>query len=100
MNPYEMWKQMSSIQNSLEKIQEDLKAMDVEGSSGAGMVKVIADGMGNLKAVSISDEAMAMNDKNALEILILSATNEALSKAQAERTQVGMEKAKQYGLKI
>ena len=43
---------------------------------------------------------MAMNDKNALEILILSATNEALSKAQAERTQVGMEKAKQYGLKL
>ncbi len=100
MNPYEMWKQMSSIQNSLEEMQAELKNMSVEGSSGAGMVRITVDGVGNLKSVDISEEAMAMNDRKALEVLILSAANEAISKAQAERAQKGLDKARQYGLKI
>ena len=100
MNPYEMWKQMSSIQNSLNEMQAELKNMSVEGSSGADLVKVIADGAGNLKSISISDEAMAMNDKESLEVLILSAANDALTKSQEQRAQKGLDKARQYGLKI
>ena len=91
---------MSSIRNNLEEMQAELKNMSVEGSSGAGMVKVTADGMGNLKSVDISEEAMALNDRKALEVLVLSAANEALSKAQSERAQKGIDKARQYGLNI
>ena len=100
MNPYEMWKQMSSIQNSLNEMQAELKHIPVQGSSGAGFVKVIAHGAGNLKSISISDEAMAMNDKESLEVLILSAANDALTKSQEQRAQKGLDKARQYGLKI
>ena len=100
MNPYEMWKQMSSIQNSLKDLQEELKNLSVEGTSGAGLVKVVVDGSGNLKSIDISEEAMAMNDREALGVLIMSAANDAITKAQDERTQKGIEKARQYGLGV
>ena len=70
------------VQQQMAKIQEELAEMDVEGQSGAGMVKVTMSGNCAVKRVAI-DPSLMGDDREMLEDLIAAAVNDAVRKAQA-----------------
>ncbi len=64
------------------EIKDRIAAIRVEGSSGGGMVKVEASGDQRVLSISIEETLLSSNDKEMLEDLILSATNQALELAK------------------
>ena len=77
----EIMKMAQDAQNKLMEEQAKLEQMEVEGSSGGGMVKVRASAKGRVLSVSIDDSLM--NDKQMLEDLVAAAFNDARQKAEA-----------------
>ena len=75
-------KQMQKMQQEMEKIQEGLANKTVEGSSGGGMVKVVANGKQEILEVKIDPEVVNKEDVEMLEDLIVAAVNQAREKAQ------------------
>lgn len=71
-----LMRQANQMQSKMKKLQEEFAAREFEGTSGGGVVKVVAFGSYQLKSVVIDPEAM--DDQEMLQDLILTATNEAL----------------------
>jgi DNA-binding YbaB/EbfC family protein len=78
----QLMKQAQMMQENMKKMQEQLAAMEVEGQSGAGMVKVIMNGRHDVKRVTI-DPSLMSDDKEMLEDLIAAAVNDAVRKIEA-----------------
>lgn len=70
------------IQNRAAEMKERLAAIRIEATAGGGMVRVEASGDQKLLAISIEDSLLVSPDKEMLEDLILSATNQALDEAK------------------
>jgi DNA-binding YbaB/EbfC family protein len=75
-------KQAQQMQENLKKAQEEIAAMEVEGQSGAGMIKVVMTGRHDVKRVSI-DPSLMSDDKEMLEDLIAAAVNDAVRRVEA-----------------
>jgi len=75
-------RQAQQLQAKMEKIQEELEQATVEASSGGGAVTVVVTGQQKVVSVKISPDAIDPDDVEMLEDLVLSATNEALTKAK------------------
>ena len=74
--------QAKQMQEKMAKIQEDLAAKTITGSSGGGMVNVTATGKGDIINVAIEDELISMGEKEMLQDLVAAATNDAIRKAR------------------
>ncbi|MGH8629254.1 MAG: YbaB/EbfC family nucleoid-associated protein, partial [Burkholderiales bacterium] len=48
-----LMKQAQQMQENLKKVQDEIAGMEIEGQSGAGMVKVVMTGRHDVKRVSI-----------------------------------------------
>ena len=70
------------VQQQMAKVQEELAAMEIEGQSGAGMVKVLMSGNYSVKRVTI-DPSLMGDDREMLEDLIAAACNDASRKVAA-----------------
>ena len=77
-----MMKQAQQLQKKMAEAQEKLNAIEVEGSSGGGMVKVLATAKGDIKRVSIDDSLIVKEDKEMMEDLIVAAINDAKKKGE------------------
>lgn len=77
-----LMKQAQQMQENMKRLQEELATMEVEGQSGAGMVKVTMTCRHDVKRVSIDDSLMK-DDKDMLEDLIAAAMNDAVRRAEA-----------------
>ncbi len=66
----------------MEEIQTKLEQMQVEGSAGGGMVKVVANGKQDIIEVKIDREVVNPDDIEMLQDLIVAAVNQARQKAQ------------------
>lgn len=77
-----LMKQAQQMQENVKKIQDSLAQIDVEGQSGAGLVKVTMTCKHDVKRVSI-DASLFADDKDMLEDLVAAAFNDALRKAEA-----------------
>ena len=77
-----MMRQMQQLQSKLEKAQNELGDMVVEGSAGGGAVTLVMDGHQNVRSVSIAPEAIDPEDIETLEDLVLGAVNDANNKAK------------------
>ena len=75
-------KQAQNMQTRMAEIQDELQAMDVEGQSGAGMVRVTASGKGEVRAVHIDPAVIDKDEVGVLEDLIVAAVNDARGKAE------------------
>ena len=64
----------------LQKVQEELETLTVEGSAGGGVVKVVATGKQTVESVEIAPEAL--EDVEMLQDLVTAAVNDALNKSQ------------------
>jgi len=74
-------KQAQKMQEEIAKAQEELDSIKAEGSSGGGMVKVIANGKQEIEEIKIDTEVVQSDDVEMLEDLVLAAVNQALEKA-------------------
>ncbi|MCH8350681.1 MAG: YbaB/EbfC family nucleoid-associated protein [Chloroflexi bacterium] len=75
-----MMRQAQKLQAQLEKVQEELETLTVEGSAGGGVIKVVMTGKQVVESVSIDPEAM--EDADLLQDLVAAAVNDAFSKTQ------------------
>jgi hypothetical protein len=69
------------MMSALQDAQADLDAIEVQGTSGGGVVRVVVNGVPELKRVEISPEALEEPDM--LGDLVVAAVNDALRNAQA-----------------
>lgn len=76
-----LMKQAQAMQDNLKKAQDELALTDVEGESGAGLVKVLMTCKHDVKRISI-DPSLLAEDKDLLEDLVAAAFNAAVRKAE------------------
>ena len=67
------------MSEKMKETQETLKKIEVEGVSGANLVKVIMNGEGDLKKITL-DDAVLKEPKQIIEDLVTAAHNDAKSK--------------------
>ena len=77
-----LMKQAQQMQENMKKVQEELATTEVEGQSGAGMVKVVMTCRHDVKRVTI-DESLLKDDKDMLEDLIAAAMNDAVRRVES-----------------
>ena len=77
-----LMKQAQAMQDNMKKAQEALALVEVEGQSGAGLVKVTMTCKNDVKRVQI-DPSLLAEDKDMLEDLVAAAFNDAVRKAEA-----------------
>ena len=77
-----LMKQAQQMQDNMKKVQEELAATEVEGQSGAGMVKVVMTCRHDVKRVTI-DQSLLTDDKDMLEDLIAAAMNDAVRRVES-----------------
>ncbi len=82
MNMGDLMKQAQQFQQQLSKIQEELGAKTVTGSSGGGMVTVTFNGRSELMDIVIEPDVVNPADIQMLQDLIRSAVNDGLVKAK------------------
>ena len=76
-----LMKQAQQMQENMKKVQEQLAETEVEGQSGAGMVKVVMTCRHDVKRVTI-DESLLKDDKDMIEDLVAAAVNDAVRKVE------------------
>ena len=77
-----LMKQAQAMQDNLKRAQEELAQLEVEGQSGAGLVKVQMTCKHDVKRVTI-DPSLLADDKDMLEDLVAAAFNDAVRRAAA-----------------
>ena len=70
-----------NAQNELQKAQDSLDKIEVEGVAGGGLVKIRATAKGRILGVDLDDSLLSPLEKTMLEDLIAAALNDARSKA-------------------
>jgi DNA-binding YbaB/EbfC family protein len=75
-----LMKQAQLMQENMKKAQEQLAQVEVEGQSGAGMVKVTMTCAHDVRRVAI--DASVMDDKEMLEDLVAAAVNDAMRRVE------------------
>ena len=79
-NPFDFLKNMGQLQNQMQQLQNKMQDTTATGEAGAGMVKVTVNGLCNVQSVSIDAQLMTPEDQHTVEVLVASATNEAIKK--------------------
>jgi len=78
----DIMKQAQRMQEKMQKIQDELADLQVEASSGGGMVTVVANGKQEIMEVRIDKQVVDPEDVEMLEDLVVAAVNQAMEKAQ------------------
>ena len=77
----QLMKQAQAMQENMQKMQDQLAQLEVEGQSGAGMVKVQMTCKYDVKRVAI-DPSLVGDDKEMLEDLVAAAFNDGVRRAE------------------
>ncbi len=75
-----LMKQAQAMQDNLKRAQDELALLEVEGQSGAGLVKVQMTCKHDVKRIAI-DPSLLAEDKDMLEDLVAAAFNDAVRRA-------------------
>jgi DNA-binding YbaB/EbfC family protein len=79
----EIMKMAQNAQAELQKAQDNLDKIEVEGAAGGGMVKVRATAKGRILSVDIDETLLAPSEKTMVEDLTAAAINDAKNKADS-----------------
>ena len=82
-----LMKQAQKMQENMQKMQEEIANLEVQGQSGGGMVTVQLNGQNEVKRIVIDDSLLG-EDRDMLEDMIAAAVNDAVHKVK----QVSQEK--------
>ncbi len=80
------------MQSKMEDLQQRLEQESVTADSGGGMVRVTADGKGNVREIKLDPTVVDPQDVEMLEDLVLAAVSEVQRKAR-ERLEEEMRQA-------
>jgi DNA-binding YbaB/EbfC family protein len=78
-----LMKQAAELKSKMEALQAELDQIEVEGSSGAGLVTIRVTAKGAMKAVRIDPSLVKPDEAEVLEDLIVAAHDDARRKAEA-----------------
>ena len=78
-----LMKQAQQMQANMQKAQEEVARLEVEGAAGGGLVKVTMNGQHEVRRVHI-DDSLVGDDKDMLEDLIAAAINDAVQRVEVE----------------
>ena len=87
----DMMKKAQEMQKKMQEMQESLSSLEVEGTSGGGMVKVVMNCKNEIKKIDIDQSIINKDDKEVMEDLVFAALNVAKTKAE-EKSQEEMKK--------
>lgn len=79
----EIIKMAGNVQAELQKAQEGLDKIEVEGAAGGGLVRIKASAKGRIIGVDIDESLLVPSEKQMLEDLIVAAINDARAKADS-----------------
>ena len=79
-----LMQQAAAMQEQVAKMQDEAEHETAESSVGGGMVKVTANGAGQVLTIAISPDAVDPSDVEGLQDLVLAGVNEALRAAAAK----------------
>ena len=82
----DMMKKAQEMQKKMQEMQDSLSNLEVEGTSGGGMVKIIMNCKNEVKKINIDPSIIKQDEKTMMEDLIVAALNDAKFKAE-EKTQ-------------
>jgi nucleoid-associated protein EbfC len=77
-----LMKQATELKSKMEALQAELDKLEVEGSSGGGLVVVTLSGKGELRNARIDDSLFKLDQKEILEDLIVAAHADAKRKLE------------------
>ena len=77
-----MMRQMQQMQGRMQKLQEELGELTVEGTAGGSVVKITIDGHQNVRDIEISPEIVDPEQVDMLQEIVLSAINDAVEKSK------------------
>jgi nucleoid-associated protein EbfC len=77
-------KQLGEMQSRMQRMQEELAQMEIDGQAGGGLVKVVLGGKGDLKKLTIDPSLMKPGEAEILEDLVVAAAQEAKGKLEAQ----------------
>ena len=78
-----MMKKAAELQSKMKAMQDELDHIEVEGSSGGGLVSMRMTAKGEVKSVTIDPSLMKADEIEILEDLLVTALNDARRKAEA-----------------
>ena len=78
-----MMKQAKELQEKMQVLQDEVAALEVEGSAGGGLVAVVMTGKSEMKRLKIDPSLLKPEEAEILEDLIVAAVNDARTKAEA-----------------
>ena len=79
-----MMKQARELQGKMEQLQQEVAALEVEGSAGGGLVSITMNGKSEIKRVRIDPSLLKPEEAEIVEDLIVAAVNDARTKAEAK----------------
>jgi DNA-binding YbaB/EbfC family protein len=88
-----LMKQAQAMQQKLAEAQDRLKALEIEGTSGGGMVKVTLTGAGELKGVELDESLLAPGEGEVIADLLVAAHADAKRKLDAQQADLMREAA-------
>jgi len=77
-----MMKQAAELKSKMEAMQAELDRLEVEGSSGGGLVALTLSGKGDLRGARIDDSLLKPDQKEILEDLLVAAHADARRKLE------------------
>ena len=82
-NMGQMMKQAQQMQAKMAEMQEGLEALEISGAAGGGLVSVILNGKGEMRAIKIDPSLVNVDEVEVLEDLVTAAFNDAKAKVEA-----------------
>lgn len=86
---------LNSVQQKAKDFQAQNEALEFEAKSGGGLICVKANGIGEILDISIDDSLL--EDKESLQILVISAVNEVLKKVEDSKKQLAAKMLGSFG---
>ncbi len=83
MDMMKMMKKAKEMQAKMAQMQEEVAEMEAEGTAGAGLVKVVLSGKGEMKGMTVDPSLINADEAEILEDLIMAAHNDAKAKVEA-----------------
>ncbi|MFF2322675.1 YbaB/EbfC family nucleoid-associated protein [Agrobacterium sp. NPDC058088] len=79
-----MMGKVKEMQSKMEKVQQEIAALEIEGRSGGGLVTVILTGKGEMRGLKIDPSLLKEDEIEILEDLIVAAHKDAKEKGEAQ----------------
>jgi len=98
MNLADLFRQAKDVQAKAQAMQAELGAIEVEGQSGAGLVRITLNGKSELKQLSVDPSLLKPEDRQVVEDLILAAHADAKAKLERRVAEEMQKLARDMGL--